>query len=72
MRDKFPQPVAIKTIGDSFDEVVLPHLDSAYRLARSLMRNDEDAKDVVHETAVPSSSESFVTRVTAGVVTAAT
>jgi hypothetical protein len=44
MRDKFPQPVAIKAIGDSLDEVVLPHLDSAYRLARWLMRNDEDAK----------------------------
>lgn len=44
MRDKFPQPVAIKAIGHSLDEVVLPHLDGAYRLARWLMRNDEDAK----------------------------
>jgi RNA polymerase sigma-70 factor (ECF subfamily) len=49
MHDKCPQPVATETIGDSFDEVVLPHLDSAYRLARRLMRNDEDAKDVVQE-----------------------
>ncbi len=49
MHDKCPQPDATKTIGDSFDEVVLPHLDSAYRLARRLMRNDEDAEDVVQE-----------------------
>jgi RNA polymerase sigma-70 factor (ECF subfamily) len=35
--------------GQSFDEVVLPHLDSAYRLARWLVRNDQDAEDVVQE-----------------------
>lgn len=33
----------------SFDEVVLPHLDAAYRLARWLVRNDHDAEDVVQE-----------------------
>jgi len=33
----------------SFDEVVLPHLDAAYRLARWLMRNEHDAEDVVQE-----------------------
>jgi RNA polymerase sigma-70 factor (ECF subfamily) len=49
MNDEFPQPVAMHAIGASFDEVVLPHLDGAYRLARWLMRNDEDAKDVVQE-----------------------
>ena len=36
-------------IGESFDEVVLPHLDAAYRLARWRMRNEHDAEDVVQE-----------------------
>jgi RNA polymerase sigma-70 factor, ECF subfamily len=36
-------------IGASFDEVVLPHLGVAYRLARWLMRNEQDAEDVVQE-----------------------
>ena len=35
--------------GETFDEVVLPHLDVAYRLARWLMRNEHDAEDVVQE-----------------------
>lgn len=39
---------ALATSGD-FDEVILPHLDAAYRLARWLMRNDDDADDVVQE-----------------------
>ena len=33
----------------SFDEVVLPHLDAARRLARWLMRNEHDAEDVVQD-----------------------
>jgi len=33
----------------SFDDVVLPHLDAAHRLARWLMRNQYDAEDVVQE-----------------------
>ncbi len=33
----------------NFDEVVLPHLDAAYRLARWLTRNEHDAEDVVQE-----------------------
>jgi RNA polymerase sigma-70 factor (ECF subfamily) len=33
----------------SFDEVVLPHLGAAYRLARWLMRNEQDAEDAVQE-----------------------
>jgi RNA polymerase sigma-70 factor, ECF subfamily len=35
--------------GESFDDVVLPHLDAAYRLARWLMRSDSDAEDVVQD-----------------------
>jgi RNA polymerase sigma-70 factor (ECF subfamily) len=33
----------------TFDDVVLPHLDAGYRLARWLMRNEHDAEDVVQE-----------------------
>ena len=43
------RPATTPTIGESFDEVVLPHLDAAYRLARWLMRNEHDAEDVVQE-----------------------
>ena len=32
-----------------FEREVLPHLDAAYNLARFLMRNDQDADDVVQE-----------------------
>jgi RNA polymerase sigma-70 factor, ECF subfamily len=32
-----------------FSELVLPHLDSAYNLARWLLRDDHDAEDVVQE-----------------------
>ena len=37
---------------DTFEDVVLPHLDAAYRLARWLVRNDHDAEDVVQEAAL--------------------
>ena len=40
---------ATATNGHRFEDVVLPHLDAAYRLARWLMRNDHDAEDVVQE-----------------------
>lgn len=33
----------------SFDELVMPHLGAAHNLARWMMRNDEDARDVVQE-----------------------
>lgn len=33
----------------SFDEAILPHLDAAHNLARWLVRNEEDAQDVVQE-----------------------
>jgi RNA polymerase sigma-70 factor (ECF subfamily) len=32
-----------------FEELVLPHLDAAYRLARLLVKRDEDAQDVVQD-----------------------
>jgi RNA polymerase sigma-70 factor (ECF subfamily) len=33
----------------SFEEVMLPHLDAAHNLARWLLRNEQDAQDVVQE-----------------------
>jgi RNA polymerase sigma-70 factor, ECF subfamily len=41
--DSDPPPPSV------FDQVVLPHLDAAYNLARWLTRNDHDAQDVVQE-----------------------
>jgi RNA polymerase sigma-70 factor (ECF subfamily) len=32
-----------------FEETVLPHLDAAYTLARHLLRNEDDAQDVVQD-----------------------
>jgi RNA polymerase sigma-70 factor, ECF subfamily len=36
-------------VAESFDEVVVPHLAAAYRLARWLIGNEHDAEDVVQE-----------------------
>ena len=36
-------------IPESFDAIVLPHLDAAYRLAHWLTQNEHDAEDVVQE-----------------------
>jgi RNA polymerase sigma-70 factor (ECF subfamily) len=36
-------------IATDFNEVILPHLDAAYRLARWLVANEDDAEDVVQE-----------------------
>jgi RNA polymerase sigma-70 factor, ECF subfamily len=33
----------------SFEETMLPHMDAAHNLARWLLRNEEDARDVVQE-----------------------
>jgi RNA polymerase sigma-70 factor (ECF subfamily) len=32
-----------------FEETILPHLDAAFNLARWIMRNDQDAEDMVQE-----------------------
>jgi DNA-directed RNA polymerase specialized sigma24 family protein len=34
---------------ERFEQVVLPHLDAAYNLARWLMRSPADAEDAVQE-----------------------
>jgi RNA polymerase sigma-70 factor (ECF subfamily) len=49
MSNRLSRPATAPAIGESFDEVVLPHLDAAYRLARWLMGNEHDAQDVVQE-----------------------
>jgi RNA polymerase sigma factor (sigma-70 family) len=43
------RPAPVPAIGQSFDEVVLPHLNAAYRLARGRLRHEQDAEDVVQE-----------------------
>jgi RNA polymerase sigma-70 factor, ECF subfamily len=48
MSDTLAAPV-ITPGRESFDDVVVPHLDAAYRLARWLVRNEDDAEDVVQE-----------------------
>lgn len=42
-------PPAAAPIGHRFDDVVVPHLGAAHRLARWLMRNEHDAEDVVQD-----------------------
>ena len=32
-----------------FEELILPHLDAAYNLARWMTRNEQNAQDVVQE-----------------------
>ena len=49
MRNGLDRPAMALGTGESFDTVVLPHLDAAYRLARWLMRDADDAEDVVQE-----------------------
>ena len=43
------EPFVPEASAETFDDVVIAHLDDAYRLARWLMGNDEDAEDVVQD-----------------------
>jgi RNA polymerase sigma-70 factor (ECF subfamily) len=45
---RFGQPSA----RSQFEREILPHLDAAYSLARFLLRNDQEAEDVVQESAL--------------------
>jgi len=49
MNNSFCPSSTTPATGESFDEVVLPHLNAAIRLARWQMRNEHDAEDVVQE-----------------------
>jgi DNA-directed RNA polymerase specialized sigma24 family protein len=49
MSNGLERPAIALGIGESFDTVVVPHLDAGYRLARWLMRDEQDAEDVVQE-----------------------
>jgi RNA polymerase sigma-70 factor (ECF subfamily) len=44
-------PEATQAAGDAgrFDQIVMPHLDAAFNLARWLVRNKQDAEDIVQE-----------------------
>lgn len=49
MTDGPDRPATVRGAGESFDAVVLPHLNAGHRLARWLMRDEQDAEDVVQE-----------------------
>jgi RNA polymerase sigma-70 factor, ECF subfamily len=49
MNDRAGRVAMAPALRESFDDVVLPHRDAAYRLARWLMRNDHDAEDALQE-----------------------
>jgi RNA polymerase sigma-70 factor (ECF subfamily) len=49
MSNDLRRPTTTDAIGDGFEDVVVPHLDAAHRLARWLMRNEHDAEDVVQD-----------------------
>jgi len=49
MSNGLDRPAIALGSGESFDTVVVPHLDAGYRLARWLMRDEHDAEDVVQD-----------------------
>jgi RNA polymerase sigma-70 factor (ECF subfamily) len=42
-------PMTESRLPNDFEQAVFPHLNAAYNLARWLLRNNQDAEDVVHE-----------------------
>ena len=42
-------PSTLTSVSGSFDDVVVPHLGAGYRLACWLLRNEDEAEDVVQE-----------------------
>ena len=49
MSNGLDRPAMALGMGESFETVIVPHLDAGYRLARWLMRDEHDAEDVVQE-----------------------
>ena len=49
MSNGLDRPAIAVGFGETFETVVVPHLDAGYRLARWLMRDEHDAEDVVQE-----------------------
>jgi RNA polymerase sigma-70 factor (ECF subfamily) len=49
MSDPQGRSLSTRSACPSFDEVVLPHLNAAFGMARGLMRNPSDAEDAVQE-----------------------
>ena len=49
MTNDLDRPAIALGLEESFETVVVPHLDAGYRLARWLMRDEHDAEDVVQE-----------------------
>jgi DNA-directed RNA polymerase specialized sigma24 family protein len=54
MRNGCDRSITEAPNGESFDEVVVPHLDTAYRLACWLLRNDHVAEGAVQEASLSS------------------
>jgi len=49
MSNQHDRLMTLSAPGDTFETVVLPHIDAARRLARWLVRNEHDAEDAVQE-----------------------
>lgn len=49
MTSSIDQPGVSPANEETFETVVVPHLNAAYRLARWIMQNDHDAEDVVQD-----------------------
>jgi RNA polymerase sigma-70 factor (ECF subfamily) len=49
MTDEIDRPASVSVASESFDAVVLPHLEAGHRLARWLLRDEHDAEDAVQE-----------------------